>query len=46
VTGWRRLAGWVREQRRAALDELLQAMGADGREALVRGLQELAAADE
>jgi DNA-binding MarR family transcriptional regulator len=42
----RRLAGWVREQRRAALDELLQAMGADGREALVRGLQELAAADE
>jgi DNA-binding MarR family transcriptional regulator len=42
----RRLARWVREQRRAALDELLQAMGADGREALVRGLQELAAADE
>jgi DNA-binding MarR family transcriptional regulator len=42
----RRLAGWVREQRRAALDELLQAMAADGREALVRGLQELAAADE
>jgi DNA-binding MarR family transcriptional regulator len=42
----RRLAGWVREQRRAALDELLQAMGADGREALVRGLQDLAAADE
>lgn len=42
----RRLAGWVREQRRAALDELLQAMRADGREALVRGLQELAAADE
>jgi DNA-binding MarR family transcriptional regulator len=42
----RRLAGWVREQRRAALDELLQAIGADGREALVRGLQELAAADE
>ncbi|HEY4852286.1 MAG TPA: MarR family transcriptional regulator [Streptosporangiaceae bacterium] len=41
----RRLAGWVREQRRAALGELLQAMGADGREALVRGLQELAAAD-
>lgn len=37
----RRLAGWVREQRRAALDELLQAMGTDGREALVRGLQEL-----
>jgi DNA-binding MarR family transcriptional regulator len=42
----RRLAGWVREQRRAALDELLKAMGADGREALVRGLQELAAAGE
>jgi DNA-binding MarR family transcriptional regulator len=39
----RRLAGWVRGQRRAALDDLLQAMGTDGREALVRGLRELAA---
>lgn len=42
----RRLALWVREQRRAALDKLLGAMGADGREALVRGLSELAAAEE
>jgi DNA-binding MarR family transcriptional regulator len=42
----RRLAGWVREQRRAALDELLQAMGADGREALARGLHELGVAGE
>ena len=42
----RRLAEWVRQQRRRALDELLQAMGADGRDALVRGLQELAVADE
>jgi DNA-binding MarR family transcriptional regulator len=42
----RRLAGWVREQRRAALDGLLAAMAADGREALVQGLRELAAADE
>jgi DNA-binding MarR family transcriptional regulator len=39
----RRLAGWVREQRRGALDELLGAMGTDGREALVRGLRALAA---
>jgi DNA-binding MarR family transcriptional regulator len=38
----RRLAEWVREQRRAALSELLQAMSPDGREALVRGLGELA----
>jgi DNA-binding MarR family transcriptional regulator len=42
----RRLAEWVREQRRGALDELLGAMGADGREALVSGLRELAAASE
>lgn len=42
----RRLALWVREQRRAALDKLLGAMGADGQEALVRGLRELAAAEE
>ncbi len=39
----RRLAEWVREQRRAALGELLQAMSPEGREALVRGLGELAA---
>jgi DNA-binding MarR family transcriptional regulator len=39
----RRLAGWVRGQRRAALDDLLGSMGADGRDALVRGLRELAA---
>jgi len=38
----RRLAGWVREQRRAALSDLLQAMSPEGREALVRGLGELA----
>ena len=38
-----RLAEWVREQRRAALSELLQAMSPEGREALVRGLGELAA---
>jgi DNA-binding MarR family transcriptional regulator len=38
----RRLAEWVREQRRAALSELLQAMSPEGREALVRGLGELA----
>jgi DNA-binding MarR family transcriptional regulator len=38
----RRLAEWVREQRRAALAELLQAMSPEGREALVRGLAELA----
>jgi DNA-binding MarR family transcriptional regulator len=39
----RRLAEWVREQRRGALDELLGAMATDGREALVRGLRALAA---
>jgi DNA-binding MarR family transcriptional regulator len=39
----RRLADWVREQRRAALDDLLGAMEADGRQALIRGLRELAA---
>jgi DNA-binding MarR family transcriptional regulator len=38
----RRLAEWVRDQRRAALAELLQAMSPEGREALVRGLGELA----
>jgi DNA-binding MarR family transcriptional regulator len=39
----RRLAGWVRDQRRAALAEMLQAMTPDGRDALVRGLGEVAA---
>ena len=39
----RRLADWVRGRRRAALGELLQAMTPDGREALARGLRELAA---
>jgi DNA-binding MarR family transcriptional regulator len=39
----RRLAEWVRGQRRAALDDLLGAMGAEGREALMRGLRELRA---
>jgi len=38
-----RLAEWIREQRRAALSDLLQAMSPEGREALVRGLGELAA---
>jgi DNA-binding MarR family transcriptional regulator len=39
----RRLAGWVREQRRTALAEMLQAMTPEGRDALVRGLGEVAA---
>jgi DNA-binding MarR family transcriptional regulator len=38
----RRLAAWVRGQRKVALDDLLGAMGAEGREALIRGLRELA----
>jgi DNA-binding MarR family transcriptional regulator len=38
----RRLAGWVRDQRRAALAEMLQAMTPEGRDALVRGLGEVA----
>jgi DNA-binding MarR family transcriptional regulator len=42
----RRLVAWVREQRRAALDDLLQAMSPDGRDALVRGLRELARGSE
>ncbi|MGP7999871.1 MAG: MarR family winged helix-turn-helix transcriptional regulator [Streptosporangiaceae bacterium] len=37
-----RLAEWVREQRRTALSDLLRAMSPEGREALVRGLSELA----
>jgi DNA-binding MarR family transcriptional regulator len=39
----RRLAAWVRDQRRAALAEVLQAMTPEGRNALIRGLGELAA---
>jgi DNA-binding MarR family transcriptional regulator len=39
----RRLAAWVRDQRRVALSEVLQAMTPEGRDALVRGLGELAA---
>ena len=42
----RRLAGWVREQRRGALDDLLAAMGAEGRDALIQGLRELSAAGQ
>jgi DNA-binding MarR family transcriptional regulator len=38
----RRLAEWVREQRRAALADLLEAMTPEGRAALIRGLGELA----
>jgi DNA-binding MarR family transcriptional regulator len=38
----RRLAEWVRGQRRAALGEVMQAMTPDGRVALARGLRELA----
>ena len=44
-SGWR-LAGWVRERRRGALDDLLAAMGAEGREALIQGLRELSAAGQ
>jgi DNA-binding MarR family transcriptional regulator len=40
----RRLAEWVRGRRRAALSEVLAAMTPDGREALARGLAELAGA--
>jgi DNA-binding MarR family transcriptional regulator len=39
----RRLAEWVRGRRRAALDDVLQAMSPDGRDALAQGLRELAA---
>jgi|SRR5450759_5069125 DNA-binding MarR family transcriptional regulator len=39
----RRLAEWVRRRRRAVLGDLLQAMSPAGREALTRGLCELAA---
>jgi DNA-binding MarR family transcriptional regulator len=37
-----RLAEWVRQQRRAALSRVLDGMTPDGREALARGLGELA----
>jgi DNA-binding MarR family transcriptional regulator len=39
----RRLAEWVRGRRRAALHDVLRTMSPDGREALARGLRELAA---
>jgi DNA-binding MarR family transcriptional regulator len=39
----RRLAEWVRSRRRAALGEVMRTMSPDGREALARGLGELAA---
>jgi DNA-binding MarR family transcriptional regulator len=38
----RQLAEWVRSRRRAAIRDVLQRMSPDGREALVRGLRELA----
>jgi DNA-binding MarR family transcriptional regulator len=40
----RRLAEWVRTQRRAVIANVLSAMSPDGREALLRGLAELGAA--
>jgi DNA-binding MarR family transcriptional regulator len=40
----RRLADWVRGRRQAALESLLDGMSPEGREALARGLVELAAA--
>jgi DNA-binding MarR family transcriptional regulator len=40
----RRLAEWVRGRRRAALGDVLATMTPDGREALARGLVELAGA--
>jgi DNA-binding MarR family transcriptional regulator len=39
----RRLAEWVRKQHRAALAQVLDSMSQDGRQALERGLGELAA---
>lgn len=39
----RRLAEWVRGQRRAAIGQVLESMSLDGRQALGRGLGELAA---
>ena len=38
----RKLAEWVRGRRRVVLTDMLQAMSPGGREALVRGLRELA----
>ena len=38
----RKLADWVRSRRRAVLGDVLQAMSPGGRDALVRGLRELA----
>ena len=38
----RRLAGWVWSSAGGALDDLLAAMGAEGREALMRGLRAIA----
>jgi DNA-binding MarR family transcriptional regulator len=44
VTGsGRQLAGWVRGQRRAVVGQVLRSMSPDGRQALARGLRELAA---
>ncbi len=44
VTGsGRRLAGWVRGRRRAVVGQVLWSMSPDGREALARGLREVAA---
>jgi DNA-binding MarR family transcriptional regulator len=40
----RRMAGWVRGQRRAVVSQVLRSMSPDGRQALARGLRELAAA--
>lgn len=37
-----KLAGWIRGRRRAVLAHALGSMSADGRQALVRGLSELA----
>jgi DNA-binding MarR family transcriptional regulator len=39
----RRMAGWVRGQRRAVVSQVLRSMSPDGRQALARGLRELAA---
>lgn len=39
-----RLAEWIRDQRRTALGQVLAAMTPEGREALLRGLGELASA--
>ncbi len=41
-----RLAEWIGSQRRAALAEVLAAMSPDGRDALARGLSELASSSD